>query len=180
MNGKLSGVQKAAIVLIALGAELSAKVLKHFHDDEIELLTQQISLMENVPQGVRDSVLQEFLELHQARKYLMHGGYNYAKELLEKALGPQKAEQILNKVTVAIKQVPFSGLRRTDPRHLFNFIRDEHPQTIALILTYLVPEQAAMILSSLPPEKQSDIARRIALMDRVPPEVVREIENILE
>lgn len=180
MNGKLNGAQKAAIVLIALGAELSAKVLKHFHDDEIELLTQQISMMENVPQSVRDNVLQEFLELHQAREYLMHGGYKYAKELLEKALGPQKAEQILNKVTVAIKQVPFSGLRRTDPRHLFNFIRDEHPQTIALILTYLVPEQAAMILSSLPPEKQSDIARRIALMDRVPPEVVREIENILE
>ncbi|MCS5696670.1 flagellar motor switch protein FliG [Desulfofundulus thermocisternus] len=184
MNGrfteKLTGVQKAAIVLIALGAELSAKVLKHFPDDEIEMITQQISMMESVPREVQQVVLEEFLEMNRAREYLMRGGYKYAREVLEKALGPQRAEEILNKVTVAIQKVPFSNLRRTDPKHLLNFIRDEHPQTIALIITHLVPEQAALILSSLPPEKQSDVARRVAVIDRTPPEVIKEVEGVLE
>lgn len=177
---KLNGVQKAAVLLIALGADLSAKILKHFPEDEIEMLTQQISMLDNVPQEVQGAVLQEFMELTRARDYLMHGGYKYAREVLEKAVGPQRAEEILNKVAVAIQNVPFSNLRRTDARHLLNFIRDEHPQTIALIITHLVPEQAALILSALPPEKQSDIARRVAVTDRVSPEVVREVEKVLE
>ncbi|HHW45028.1 flagellar motor switch protein FliG [Desulfofundulus thermobenzoicus] len=180
MAGKLTGVQKAAIVLIALGADLSAKVLKHFPEDEIEMLTQHISMLESVPKEVQQSVLEEFLELSQARDYLLHGGYKYAREVLEKAVGPQRAEEILNKVSVAIQNVPFSGLRRTDARHLLNFIRDEHPQTIALIITHLVPEQAALILSALPPEKQADIARRVAVIDRISPEVVKEVERVLE
>jgi flagellar motor switch protein FliG len=179
-SGQLTGVQKAAIVLIALGADLSARVLKHFPDDEIEMLTQHISMLESVPKETQQAVLEEFLELSKAREYLMHGGYKYAREVLEKAVGPQRAEEILNKVSVAIQKVPFSNLRRTDPKHLLNFIRDEHPQTIALIITHLVPEQAALILSSLPPEKQSDIARRIAVIDRTPPEVVKEVEKVLE
>ncbi|OAT79933.1 flagellar motor switch protein FliG [Desulfotomaculum copahuensis] len=177
---KLSGVQKAAVLLITLGADLSAKILKHFPDDDIEMLTQQISILENVPKETQAAVLEEFMELSQARDYLMHGGYKYAREVLEKAVGPQRAEEILNKVSVAIQNVPFSSLRRTDARHLLNFIRDEHPQTIALIITHLVPEQAALILSALPPEKQSDIARRVAVTDRVSPEVVKEVESVLE
>ncbi|MGB9904765.1 MAG: flagellar motor switch protein FliG [Desulfotomaculales bacterium] len=177
---RLTGFQKAAIVLIALGADLSAKVLKHLPDEEIEQVSQHISLLENIPKEVQSSVVEEFLELSQAREYLMHGGYRYAKEVLEKALGPQKAEEILNKVSVTIQNVPFSSLRRTDPKQLLTFIRDEHPQTIALVLTYLVPEQAALILSSLPPERQSDIARRVAVMERISPEVVKEVERVLE
>ncbi|MCL6447138.1 MAG: flagellar motor switch protein FliG [Armatimonadetes bacterium] len=177
---KLTGFQKAAIVMIALGADLSAKVLKHLPDDEIEQVSQQISLMENIPKEIQATVIEEFLELTQAREYLLHGGYKYAKEVLEKALGPQKAEEILNKVAVTIQNIPFSSLRRTDARQLLSFIRDEHPQTIALILTYLIPEQAALILSSLPNEKQSDVARRVAVMERISPEVVREVERVLE
>lgn len=177
---RLNGFQKAAIVLIALGADLSARVLKHLPDEEIEQVSQQISLLENIPKDVQNTVLEEFLELSQAREYLMHGGYRYAKEVLERALGPQKAEEILNKVAVTIQNVPFSSLRRTDPKQLLTFIRDEHPQTIALVLTYLVPEQAALILSSLPPERQSDIARRVAVMERISPEVVKEVERVLE
>ena len=177
---RLTGFQKAAIVLIALGADLSARVLKHLPDEEIEQVSQQISLLENIPKEVQSAVIEEFLELSQAREYLMHGGYRYAKEVLEKALGPQKAEEILNKVAVTIQNVPFSSLRRTDPKQLLTFIRDEHPQTIALVLTYLVPEQAALILSSLPPERQSDIARRVAVMERISPEVVKEVERVLE
>ncbi|MEW6423389.1 MAG: flagellar motor switch protein FliG [Bacillota bacterium] len=177
---RLNGFQKAATVLIALGADLSARVLKHLPDEEIEQVSQQISLMENIPKEVQAAVIEEFLEMSQAREYLMHGGYKYAKEVLEKALGPQKAEEILNKVAVTIQNIPFSSLRRTDAKQLFSFIRDEHPQTIALILTYLIPEQAALILSSLPPEKQSDVARRVAVMERISPEVVREVERVLE
>lgn len=177
---KLNGFQKAAIVMIALGADLSAKVLKHLPEEEIEQVSQQISLMENIPKEVQAAVIEEFIELTQAREYLLHGGYKYAREVLEKALGPQKAEEILNKVAVTIQNIPFSSLRRTDARQLLSFIRDEHPQTIALILTYLVPEQAALILSSLPNEKQSDVARRVAVLERISPEVVREVERVLE
>lgn len=177
---KLTGFQKAAIVLITLGADLSAKVLKHFPDDDIEQLSRQISLMERVPENVQNTVIDEFMKLNEAREYLLRGGHKYAKELLEKALGPQKAEEILNKVSVSIHSTPFGSLRRVDAKQLIGFIRDEHPQTIALILTYLIPEQAALILSSLPPEKQSDIARRVATMERISPEVVKEVERVLE
>lgn len=177
---KLTGFQKAAIVMIALGVDLSAKVLKYLPEEEIEQISQQISMMENIPKEVQAAVIEEFLEMTQAREYLMHGGYKYAREVLEKALGPQKAEEILNKVAVTIQNIPFSSLRRADARQLLSFIRDEHPQTIALILTYLIPEQAALILSSLPNEKQSDVARRVAVMERISPEVVREVERVLE
>ncbi|MEW6425748.1 MAG: flagellar motor switch protein FliG, partial [Bacillota bacterium] len=158
---KLTGSQKAAIILITLGADLSAKVLKHLPDNEIEQLSKQISLTERVPESVQNTVIDEFIKLTEAREYLLRGGHKYAKELLEKALGPQRAEEILNKVSVSIYGAPFGSLRRVDAKQLIGLIRDEHPQTIALILTYLIPEQAALILSSLPPEKQSDIARRV-------------------
>lgn len=177
---KLTGSQKAAIVLITLGADLSAKVLKYFPDDDIEQLSKQISLTERVPESVQNTVIHEFMKLIEAREYLLRGGHKYAKELLEKALGPQRAEEILNKVSVSIHSTLFGSLRRVDAKQLTGLIRDEHPQTIALILTYLIPEQAALILSSLPPEKQSDIARRVATMERISPEVVKEVERVLE
>jgi flagellar motor switch protein FliG len=177
----ISGVEKAAIILIALGSDLSSQVLKRdFLDTEIEQLTQKITGMNKVPADIKDAVLEEFLELQQAREYLMHGGINYAKELLEKALGNQKATEILNKLTRDMHSVPFSKLRKTDPKQLFNFIREEHPQTIALILAHLTPEQAASILASLPPELQGDISRRIASLDRFPPDIIKDVEGVLE
>ncbi len=178
---KLTGLQKAAIILITLGADLSAKVLrKKFNDDEIERITGEISLFENIPRDVQKAVMDEFLQLLQAREYLMRGGFDYAKEILERAVGHQKAIEILEKVAVNIQNVPFSSLRKTDPKHLFNFIRDEHPQTIALILTYLHPEQSSMILAALPPELQAEVARRVAIIDRISPEVIKEVEGVLE
>jgi flagellar motor switch protein FliG len=178
---KLNGLQKTAILLISLGADLSAQILKNnFHQDDIEKITQQISLMETVPREIQEEVLQEFAQMLQAREYLMVGGLDYAREMLQKALGDHKAAQILEKVQHTIKNRPFSALRKTDPKHLVNFIRGEHPQVIALILNYLHPDQAALILSALSPEQQSDIARRIALTDRVSPEMIREVESILE
>jgi flagellar motor switch protein FliG len=179
--GKLTGLQKAAILLIALGSDLSAKVLKqNFYDEDIERLTYTISNMDRVRPEIRDTVLDEFNELRMARQYLIQGGLKYARELLEKTVGPRKAEEIIKRLMSAAKILPFASLRRTDPRHLMNFIRDEHPQTIALVLAYLEPEQASMILSSLPPELQRDVAKRIATMDRTTPEVVQEVERVLE
>lgn len=178
---KLTGVQKAAVLLIALGSDLSSRVLKQqFYDAEIEQITQEISNMIKIPPEVRNAVLEEFLELQQARKYLSHGGLNYAKELLEKTVGQQKASEILNKLTRDMKAVPFRSLRKTAPKHLLNFIREEHPQTIALILAHLTPEQAAAILGSLPPELQCEISRRVAIIDRFSPDVIRDVEAVLE
>ncbi|MCL6477616.1 MAG: flagellar motor switch protein FliG [Peptococcaceae bacterium] len=178
---KLTGIQKAAILLITLGADLSAKILKkNFSDEEIERISGEISMFENIPREVQRSVLEEFIQLSQAREYLMRGGFDYAKEILEKAMGQQKAIEILEKVAINIQNVPFSSLRKTEAKHLFNFIRDEHPQTVALILTYLHPEQASVILAALPPEQQADVARRVAIIDRIAPEIIKEVEGVLE
>jgi len=177
----ITGLQKAAILLIALGSDLSAKILKqNFHDEDIEKISQQISLMDRVPKEVQNAVIDEFIQLARARQYLLAGGLDYARDMLEKAVGKEKAARILDKVSVTIKNRPFANIRKTDPRHLVNFIKDEHPQTIALILTYLHPEQASLILSSLQPETQADIAKRIALIDRVSPEVLKNVEDVLE
>ncbi len=178
---KLNGVQKAAILLIALGSDLSSRVLKQdFQEAEIEQITHEISNMIKVPVEVRNAVIDEFMELQRARNYLMHGGLNYAKELLEKAVGHTKATEILNKLTIDMKAIPFSSLRKTDPKQIYNFIREEHPQTIALILAHLTPEQSAIILGMLPQELQSEISRRIAIIDRFTPDIVRDVEFLLE
>ncbi len=177
----ITGIQKAAILLISLGASVSASVLqKGFPDEEVEKLTQEISLFENIPKDIQRFVLDEFYQLTQAREYLARGGFDYAKDILEKAMGEEKAKEILGKVSSTIQKVPFNNLRRTEAKHLFNFIKEEHPQTIALILTYLLPEQASSILASLATEIQSDVAKRVAIIDRIAPEVIKEVESVLE
>jgi len=178
---KLTGVQKAAVLLVALGSDMSSRVLKQgFHEGEIERLTKEISNMIKIPLEVKNAVLDEFMELQRARGFLIHGGLDYARDMLQKALGQQKAAEILNKLTSDMNAVSFSALRKTDPKHLFNFIREEHPQTIALILAHLTPDQAAVILASLPPEKQSEISRRVAIIDRFTPDIIMDVEKLLE
>lgn len=177
----LNGTQKAAVLLIAMGSDLSSKVLKQrFQDDEIETLTQEISNMIKVPPEVKDAIFDEFFELHRAREYLIHGGMAYARELLEKTVGQQKASEILSKLTKEMKSVPFSALRKADAKTILNIIREEHPQTVALILAHLTPEQAGLILASMPPDVQSDIARRVAMIDRLTPDVIKDVETLLE
>lgn len=166
--------------MVALGSDLSSKVLKQLSNEEIEKITYEIANMGKIDQSTQQKVIEDFLQLHEAREYLMHGGIKYAREVLEKSLGPQKANEIIKKLMANTKSRPFSMIRKTDPKHLVNFIQNEHPQTIALILSYIEPEQAAVVLNSLPEEKRSDIAKRIAMMDRTPPEVIREIESVLE
>jgi flagellar motor switch protein FliG len=178
---KLTGVQKAAILLIALGSDLSSRVLKlDFHQDDIELLTHEISNMAEIPSEIRNAVIDEFIELQRTRDYLSHGGLSYAKEVLEKAVGHQKTAEILNKLNIDMKDKPFSSLRKIDAKQIYNYIYEEHPQTIALILAHLTPEQAAIILGMMPPEQQSEISRRIAILDRFTPDIVRDVESLLE
>jgi flagellar motor switch protein FliG len=177
---ELSGRQKAAIFLVTLGSEISSEIFKHLREDEIEALTFEIARLENVESEDRDRVLTEFQELMMAQDFITTGGIDYARELLEKSLGSQKAVDIINRLTSSLQVRPFDFIRRTDPTHLLNFIQQEHPQTIALILAYLEPQKASIILGSLPHDVQSDVAKRIATMDRTSPEVLREVERVLE
>ncbi len=176
----LSGRQKAAIFLVTLGAEVSSEIFKHLRDDEIESLTFEIARIEIVEPEDRDKVLMEFQELMMARDFITSGGIDYAKDLLEKAVGSQRATEIINKLTSSLQVRPFDFIRRTDPAHLLNFIQGEHPQTIALILAYLDATKSSSILGSLPHEIQSEVAKRIATMDRTSPDVLREVERVLE
>ncbi|KNZ70887.1 flagellar motor switch protein FliG [Thermincola ferriacetica] len=176
----LTGKQKAAILLISLGPEISAQIFKHLRDEDIEQLTLEIANIRKVPTEVKEEIINEFHELLVAKEYIASGGIDYAKEVLEKALGNQKALEIINRLTATLQVKPFDFVRKTDPSQLLNFIQSENPQTIALIIAYLEPEQAAAILGALPAERQADVARRVAIMDRTSPEIIREIERVLE
>ncbi len=175
-----SGVQKAAILLIALGPEKSAAIFKQLKEEEIEELTLAIANTRSVSATVKENILNEFYQICLAQQYIAEGGINYAKELLEKSFGSEKAMDVIGKLTASLQVRPFEFIRKTDASQLLNFIQDEHPQTIALILSYLSPKQAAAIVSAIPPNKQADVAKRIAQMDRTSPDVVQEVEKILE
>jgi flagellar motor switch protein FliG len=179
-NKEFSGRQKAAIFLVSIGSDISAEIFKFLREDEIETLTFEIARLETIEPEQKDAVLAEFQELMMANQFITMGGIDYARELLEKSLGSQKAIDIINRLTSSLQVRPFDFIRRTDPAHLLNFIQQEHPQTIALILAYLEPNKASVILQNLPHEVQSDVARRIATMDRTSPEVLREVERVLE
>ena len=210
-----NGVQKAAILLITLGPERSADIFKHLKEEEIEELTLEIANTRSVSPQVKEDILNEFYQVCLAQQYIAEGGIGYAKELLDKALGQEKAQEVISKLTASLQVRPFEFVRKTDPSQLLNFIQDEHPQTIAMILSYLTaaqapvvrdeildeflnfiqdehpqtiamilsylsPAQSAMILGALTPEKQADVAKRIAMMDRTSPDVIKEVERVLE
>lgn len=177
---EMDGIQKAAILLITLGPEKAAVVFKHLKEDEIEQLTLEIANTRSVTPAQKEQVLNEFYEICLAQQYIAEGGIGYAKDLLQKALGESKAQEVLGKLTASLQVRPFEFIRKTEASQILNFIQDEHPQTIALILSYLSPQQAASIISSLTPDKQTDVAKRIAMMDRTSPDVIKEVENILE
>ena len=179
-SSESQGVQKAAILLISLGPEKSAQIFKHLKEDEIEELTLEIANTRSVSPSVKDSVINEFYEVCLAQQYIAEGGINYAKELLEKAYGEEKALDVIGRLTASLQVKPFEFVRKTDASQLLNFIVDEHPQTIALVLSYLTTQQSAMIIAALPPDRQADVARRIAVMDRTSPDVIKEVEKVLE
>ena len=176
----LTGKQKAAILLISLGPDVSANIYKHLSEEEMEELTLEISSVRQVGPKERDSILEEFHTIALAQDYISQGGIGYARSILEKALGDEQAQAIINRLTSSLQVRPFDFVRKADPAQVLNFIQNEHPQTIALILSYLDAAQASQILSALPNEMQADVAKRIALMDSTSPEIISEVEQILE
>ena len=179
-SGDLTNQQKAAILFIAIGPEYSAKLFQHMDDDEIEQLTLEIANQKQVSSALKAEVISEFYSMCMAQDYISSGGLQYAQNVLEKALGPDKALEIINRLTTSLQVRPFDFLPKTDPAQLINFIQNEHPQTIALIMAYLEPDQAAIVLGALPPESQVEVTKRIATMDRTSPDSIREVERVLE
>ncbi len=177
---RMSGRQKAAILLIALGQDVAAKVYQRLSSEEVEQLTFEIANLNKVDLEKRENVMKEFRDIALAKEYISTGGIAYAKDVLEKALGTEQAEQILMKLTSTLQVRPFHFARKADPNQILSFLQDEHPQTMALVLSYLDPGQAAMVISSLPGELQANVARRIALMDGTSPGVIAEVEQVLE
>lgn len=176
----LSGLKKAAIFLVSLGADASAQVFKRLDEAEIEVLSAEISRLREVSGSVTAAVLKEFNQMALAQEYITQGGINYAMEILDKALGRQKALEIVSRLQANLQPAPFAVMKKADPKHLLDFIRREHPQTIALILANLESDAASVILSDLPPENQIDVLLRLANMDKTSPEVLKQIEQVLE
>ncbi|WP_186577474.1 flagellar motor switch protein FliG [Aquibacillus kalidii] len=176
----LTGRQKAAILLISLGPDVSAQIYKHLSEEEIEKLTLEISSVKKVDTGEKEDVLDQFHQIALAQDYISQGGITYAKTVLEKALGEKEASDIINRLTSSLQVKPFDFARKADPSQVLNFIQNEHPQTIALVLSYLEADQAGQILSELPQDVQADIAKRIAVMDSTSPEIIYEVEQVLE
>jgi len=177
---KLTGKRKAAIFLVSMGQEIAADIFKHLRDEEIEQLTLEIARIDKVEPEERDKVLVEFQEMMLAQEFISQGGIEYARDILEKALGAERAIDIINRLTTSLQVRPFDFIRNADPGQLLNFIQGEHPQTIALILSYLQPQVSSQILTHLPEEIQANVAKRIAEMDRTSPDIIRDIERVLE
>lgn len=181
MKGQhFSNRQKAAALLLQLGPAEAANVLKHLSDEDVDLLTLEIAGLGKIENNEVDEVLEEAFQTMYAREIASTGGVNYAKELLEKAFGVEKAQEILTRLSSSLQVRPFEIARKADARQLLNFLQNEHPQTIALVLAHLKPEQAGAIISELSPAIQSDVSFRLATMDRTSPDIIREVESVLE
>lgn len=176
----LTGAKKAAILLVAVGTESSAKILEHLDPETVELLTREIASLEPITPDVTTGVINEFYNLALAAHHAEQGGIGYAREVLKKALNSEEAERILQIIEGEVFKQPFAFLHRTDGENLLTFIQDEHPQTIALILAHLPDMKASSILAGLPPTKQVEVVSRIANMDQTNPDVIREVEQGLE
>ncbi|MFD1067575.1 flagellar motor switch protein FliG [Oceanobacillus locisalsi] len=176
----LTGRQKAAILLISLGPDVSAQVYKYLSEEEIEKLSLDISSVKKVDSNLKEDILDQFHQIAVAQDYISQGGIGYAKTVLEKAFGKQEASSIINRLTSSLQVRPFDFARKADPQQVLNYIQGEHPQTIALILSYLDAEQSGQILSALPKNVQADVASRIATMDSTSPEIISQIEQVLE
>lgn len=176
----LTPQQKAAVVIISLGADGAAEVYKHLQDDEIEQLTFEIARLKNLSADELENVLLSFYQICLTQKVVTEGGVGYAREVLEKAFGEQAASSLLDKVTKTLKTKAFEFLRKADYKNVLTVIQNEHPQTIAMILSYAKPEQSSSIIAELSKEKRIDVVSRIAKMERTSPEAVKMIENIME
>lgn len=177
---ELNGVQKVAVLLVALGPEVSAELFKQLSEQEIDHLTMEIANVRKIKSSQTEQVLNEFYEMILAQDYMSEGGLGYAKDILEKALGKEKAMETIGRLTSRLQVKPFNFARRSDPNQILSVLQHENVQTIALVLSYLDSKQSSKILSQLPPDKQTEVARRIALMESTSPEIIHQVEQILE
>jgi flagellar motor switch protein FliG len=173
----LTGLQKAAALLVAIGPDSASQILKNCSDDEIESLTVEIFKMGSLPSAVKEAVIHECYHMSFVSEGTASGGMEFAKDLLGRALGTQKAQEFMDRIKTATQEVPFDYLNKADPAQLANSLKNEHPQTIALIVSHLKASQAAAVISQLDQSLQGEVARRIALMDRVSPDVIRKVET---
>ena len=180
MAGKLTGRRKAAILLVTMGPEKAAKVLKGLDDSEVEALTVEIANLGKVSNDERKAVLEEFQSLTKAREMIISGGIDYAKDMLIKAFGPEKAMQIIERLVSNLAVKPFEFMKTADVVQIVNFLQSEHPQTIALVLSFLDVRVASQVLGALPENLQLEVVKRISLLERASPDVVKEVEKLLE
>lgn len=177
----LKGLQKAAVLLVTLGEESSAEVLKTLTEDEISLITRAIARASTITSQQAESVLDEFHQMSLAQDFVVKGGLDYARKMLSKAFGPESAKRLIDRLVKAVggEADNFDVLQRADPQQLAKFIHNEHPQTVALVLSHLNPTQAASLLVSLPQKIRSDVAVRMATLDQISPEVINKIANVI-
>jgi len=177
---KLTGKQKAAAIIISLGADNASKIYKFLKEEEIEQLTYEISRLQHLNPQIMEDTLKDFYDLCLTQKVITEGGFEYAKNVLEKAFGAQTATSLLERVTKTLRTKSFEFIRKADYKNLLSIIQNEHPQTIALILSYARADQASAVIAELPKEKRIDVVERIAKMDRTSPEIIRYVEEELE
>ncbi len=176
----LTNRKKAAILMVALGAETASTLFQHMTPDEIDMVSLEVARMGRVNAQLRENVIEEFHELCVAQEFIAEGGMDAARQMLQSAFGDERAALIVSRVMQAMQVMPFDFLKKADASQITTFIQNEHPQTIALIIAYLQPAQAAAILSGLPQDLRADVARRLATLDKTPPEVIREVESVLQ
>jgi flagellar motor switch protein FliG len=177
----LPGVRKAAIVLISLGDQVGADLLRQLSEDEVQLVSQEIARLQTVSGEQAEAILEEFYQLTITRDYLARGGIEYARKMLYEAFGAETARRLLDRVAAAlgVDLASFDVLQRADPQQLAKFVHSEHPQTIALILSHLNPSQAASLLISLPTDLRADVALRMASLDQISPDIINKIATVL-
>jgi flagellar motor switch protein FliG len=178
---RIKGPQRAAMVLVMLGEEASANIIKQMPEDDVQLISREIALLKGVDTSQSESVLEEFYQVVMAGQYVMKGGLEFAQNLLVSAFGPEAAKRVLERLMKAMghDMANFDALQKADPQQLAKFIHSEHPQTIALVLAHLNPAQASALLTSLPPEQRADLALRVANLDQVSPEVINKIAIVI-
>jgi flagellar motor switch protein FliG len=175
----MSGRQKAAVLLVSLGPERAAQLLGHLHEDEIEALSLEMAKTRQVAAETTEAVMEEVVQTTSAIDYVGHGGFDYARDVLEKSIGSARASEIMGRLSAVIEMRPFEFLRRTPPEQICAFLRSEAPQTMALTIANLHTTLAAEVLAQLPPETQAEVALRIATMNETSPDVIKEVESVM-
>ncbi len=178
--GRLSNLQKAAVLMISIGPDASAELYKRMQQDEIEEITKEMLRLRNVDSSLANSVVEEFYHMMSAQEFVALGGVQYAEEVLNKSLGAEKAMEIIRRIERMIRVKGFNVLKNVDPNQLLAFMQKEHPQTIAFVLSQLQPQQSAQILGDLSPDLQAEVMMRYANMERVAPETISAVETVLE